>query len=124
MLLLWGPCPGYSFFLTQPKVLFAYFICSTVRLSEMTSLSESAPGHNSTQHWASWHAALGETAHHGELCGAPERRCWEMPVLGLKFVLCNLEEQSVKLGFALRLSDSEGNSIIGYHNHFILRGMK
>ena len=67
---------------------------------------------------------MGETEHHGELCRAPERRCWEMPGLGLKFVLSNLEEQSMKLGFALRLSDSEGNSIIEYHNHFILRGMK
>ena len=99
-------------------------ICSTVHLPEMTSLSQSAPGHNSTQHWASWHAAVGETAHHGELCGTPGTRCWEMPVLGLKFGLSNLEELSVKPGFALRLSKSRGNSIIGYHNHFILRGMK
>ena len=61
---------------------------------------------------------MGEAAHHGELCGVPGRVCWKKTIIGLKFVLGNLGEESMKHCFALRLSENEGNFIIGHLNHF------
>lgn len=58
------------------------------------------------------HCREREAAHHG----GPVRVWQKKLITGLKFVLCNFKEDSMKHSFALdqRLSESKGNSIIGY----------
>lgn len=117
----WGPCTGYFLYLIWPKVSFPYFIQAFAQLSirqRWLILAKVHQEHTSTQCWVSWLVAVGEMAHHGELCGVPGRVCWKKTITRLKFLLGNLGEESMKHCFALRLSENEGNFIIGHLNHF------